>query len=488
MASMVATTQHRRTLRWAGAAIACALALCAAPAVAATARGAGSGSAPTGSLIGHVTAPSADSSTIVPVAGIVVAATGPSGLPYSTVTDANGFYELDRLPAAASYAVTFTASDAMTQTTDVAVAANTVATADDNLDQPVATIAGAVSDRHGRALPGMVIGLSSSSFTACTAATICGPRTTSSTDGTYTLSVVPGSYELQAQDGSDVLDVQAVNAIAGSATNVDVHLALASVPAGTAPEHAARDLRWLNAERARAGLPGGMVLNPRWAQECAAHDGYERANGVLSHTENPQASGASAGGSWAGLVSILAQARWTAAHDPWQNAPIHLMQLFTPSLSVIGLDDSGGLQCATTYPGLLRTPVGADAVSTYPADGARGVPPREVAVEAPFVPGQFVGLPAGRATGRELFVYLNDSGQIGQAQVKVARATLSQGRHAVAVRWVDNTTPTVGRYLTGAILIPVKPLRGRSAYHATVAVQDRSGTLTHGWSFTTARR
>jgi Carboxypeptidase regulatory-like domain len=446
MASMVATTQRRRTLRWAGAAIACALALGVAPAGAATARVTGPGPAPTGSLIGHVTAPSVDSSTIVPVAGIVVAAKGAGGLPYSTVTDANGFYELDRLPAAASYAVTFTAADATMQTADVAVSANAVATADDRLNQPVATIVGAVSNRRGRALAGMVIGLSSSSFTACAAGTICGPRTTSSTDGTYTLSVVPGSYDLQAQDGSDVLDVQAINAIAGRATRADVQLAPASVPAGTAPAHAARDLRWLNAERARAGLPGGVVLNPRWAQECAAHDGYERANGVLSPTENPQAAGASAGGAWAGLVSILAQARWTAAHDPWQNAPIHLMQLFTPSLSVIGLDDSGGLQCATTYPGLLRTPVSADAVTTYPADGARGIPPREVAVEAPFVPGQFVGLPAGLATGRELFVYLNDSGQIGQAQVKVVRATLSQGRHAVAMRWVDNSTRTVGRY------------------------------------------
>jgi hypothetical protein len=132
--------------------------------------------------------------------------------------------------------------------------------------------------------------------------------------------------------------------------------------------------------------------------------------------------------------------------------------------------------------------VSAETVTTYPADGARGVPPREVAREAPFVPGQFVGLPAGRATGRELFVYLNASGQIGQAQVKVVRASLSQGRHTVDVRWVDNTTRTVGRYLTGAILIPVKPLRGRARYQATVAVQDRAGTLTHSWSFTTARR
>src|SRR5450755_455149 len=171
MASMVATTQHRRTLRWAGAAIVCALALSVAPAGAATATG--SGPAPTGSLIGHVSAPSADSSTMVPVAGIAVTATAPTGIAYGAVTDTNGFYELDGLPAPASYAVTFTASDATTQTTDVAVPAGTVATVDDSLNQPVATIAGAVTDQHGRALPGMAIGLSVS--TPCPAGTICAP-------------------------------------------------------------------------------------------------------------------------------------------------------------------------------------------------------------------------------------------------------------------------------------------------------------------------
>jgi Carboxypeptidase regulatory-like domain len=485
MASMRATTQQRGRLRPAATAIVCALAVGIAPAAAATTSGAGP---TTGSLIGHVSAPTAGNSAMAPVAGIEVAATGPTGAAYSAVSDANGFYELDRLPAPASYAVSFTTSNGATQTRAVAILAGTAAAVDDSLNQSVSTIAGTVTDHGGATLPGMAIGLSPSSSTPCPSGSICGPSTTSNADGTYTLSVVPGSYELEVQDGGHVLDLQAVKPVAGATTTAAVHLARAEVPAGTAAEHAGRDLGWLNAERTRAGLPGGVVLNRRWAQECAAHDAYERANGVLSHTENPEAPGASAGGAWAGLVSVLAQARWMQAQDPWQNAPIHLMQLFTPSLSVIGLDDSGGLQCATTYPGLLRTPVNTETVTTYPADGASGVPPRETAREAPFVPGQFVGIPAGRATGRELFVYLNDSGQIGQAQVKVLRATLSRGAHAVAVRWVDNRTPTVGRYLTGAILIPVKPLRGGSTYEATVAVQDRSGTLTHSWSFTTARR
>jgi hypothetical protein len=481
MTSIVARAQRRRAPWRGGVRVGCALGfalvLGAAPAAA---------SAQTGSLTGHLTAPSADSSTMVPVAGITVTATGPTGTTYRASTAGDGFYELDQLPAPASYTVTLTPSPGQPQIAGaVAVAAGANATADATLDQPVATIAGTVTDQHHRPLPGMPVGLSTVPSVTCPAGAICGPSTTSGTDGTYTLSVVAGSYELDALDAGQVVDVQPIDAVAGARASADIHLAAPSIPGGTTPADASRDLRWLNAERRSAGLPAGLVLNPRWSLECGAHDGYERANGVLSHTENPQASGASSGGAWAGLVSVLAQSRWTPAADPWQSAPIHLMQLFTPSLSVIGIDDSGGLQCATTYPGLLRAPVGSDTVTTYPADGARGIPPREVAREAPFVPGQFVGIPAGRTAGRELFVYLNEAGQTGQAQVKVIRATLSLGGHAVALRWVDNSTRTVGRYLTGAILLPVRPLRPHATYRATVVVQDRSGTLTRSWGFTT---
>ena len=100
-------------------------------------------------------------------------------------------------------------------------------------------------------------------------------------------------------------------------------------------------------------------------------------------------------------------------------------------------------------------------------------------------PGQFVGIPSDRTAGRELFVYLNLAHQTGQAPVQVLSAKLATRGHPVALRWVDSQTPTVGRYLPGAILIPVKPLLPRTRYTATVSVQDRSATLTRRWSFTT---
>ena len=128
-----------------------------------------------------------------------------------------------------------------------------------------------------------------------------------------------------------------------------------------------------------------------------------------------------------------------------------------------------------------------DTTFTYPGNGVRGVPPSEAAQELPFVPGQFVGIPEGRTTGRELFVYLNRAGQPGQAQVKILSASLRGPRGAVAIRTVDNTTPTIGPYLTGGILIPVKPLAPRTTYTARVAIADGSATIRHTWRFTTAK-
>ncbi|MGI8715346.1 MAG: carboxypeptidase-like regulatory domain-containing protein [Solirubrobacteraceae bacterium] len=481
MSVIVATAQRHRRAALGALVSVCGLAIWQTPALAAPSQ--------TGSLAGLVTAPStAGATATVPVAGIAVTATGPTGVTYTTQSAANGYYELDQLPAPATYSVALSLSPGaqpQAQST-AAVTPGSVADVAGGLPEPVATITGNITSPDGQALPGMAVGVQAIPVTPCPSGGICGPTTTTAADGSYALNVAPGRYELAIQDGSRVIEQQLVAAARGSSSVINVRLPLASVPAGTASRHSDRDLRWLNDERAGAGLPAGIVLNPRWALECAAHDAYEQANGVLTHTENAQAPGASSGGAWAGLTSVLAQSRWTQTADPWQSAPIHLMQLFSPSLSVIGIDDGGGLQCATTYPGLLRAPVTSDTVFTYPGDGAGGVPTRETAREAPFVPGQFVGIPAGQTTGRELFVYLNQAGRVGQAQVKLLHATLSQGQHPVTVRWVDNTTKTVGQYLTGAIVIPVSPLRARTTYTASVSLQDRSGTISHSWSFTTA--
>jgi hypothetical protein len=39
-----------------------------------------------------------------------------------------------------------------------------------------------------------------------------------------------------------------------------------------------------------------------------------------------------------------------------------------------------------------------------------------------FVPGRFVGIPEGTTAGRELFVYSNPAGEMGQTPVQFVRA------------------------------------------------------------------
>ena len=443
--------------------------------------------APAGALIGLVTAPAAAGApATLPVADLLVTATGPAGIRYTTTTGANGWYDLETLPPG-SYAVTISEPAAATATATVSasVRAGGVTTADAQLGGPVTTITGAVTGAHGGRLAGMPVILSSPEGDGCSTAPACGTDTSSGQDGRYTVYVPAGTYVLQASDAGQPTTGRTVVAPAGAVIRASIALPATPVRVGTLAHQSARDLRRLNAERAANRLPADLTLAPRWSAECAAHDNYERINGVLTSTENPESPGASVGGAWAGLNSDLAQGRWLRTANPWENAPIHLLALLAPSLSVVGIDDSIGYQCVTTYPGLVRAPTNVDRISTYPADGAKHVAPSEHARESPFVPGQFVGIPSDRTAGRELFVYLNLAHQTGQAPVQVLSAQLATRGHPVALRWVDSQTPTVGRYLPGAILIPVKPLLPRTRYTAAVSVQDRSAALTRRWSFTT---
>jgi len=361
-----------------------------------------------------------------------------------------------------------------------------VASADVPTGSSTGAISGVLTDQNGRPLDGIEVQAVSTELT-CPTGFVCGLQAPSSPTGQYTIAgLVPGNYQVNALDGNRSITERVVPVTAGVTSAVNVRLPPPAVPAGTVARSAARDLSYLNAERASMGLPAGILLNTRWAIECAAHDAYERDNGVLQHPETPGQRGASPGGAWAGLNSVLAEYVWTKRANPWENAPIHLIQLLSPSLSVIGIDDSGGHQCATTWPGLLRTPVLKDTVFTYPGDDSRGVPPSENAAESPFVPGQFVGIPDGTTAGRELFVYLNQAGEAGQAPVKILTARLSTRRGSVRIRWVDNSTPTLGPYLSGGILIPRLPLSPDTRYTAQVVIKDGLGKLSHGWSFTTA--
>ena len=376
-------------------------------------------------------------------------------------------------------------ADGLTPATDAATAGTTSPGAPATV---TATVSGTVTAAGGARLPGMLVQAQAigTAPAACTPAAGCF-ATYSGPAGAYALSgLAPATYELSVLDGSRTDELKQVTVTSSTITlTAPLRLGPALVPEGTVVHHARRDLAWLRAERARNGLPAQVVLNPRWSRECAAHDDYEAANGVLQSAEDPTASDASVGGAWAGLNSDLAEGRWAAGRTPWEQAPIHLLALLAPSLSVTGIDDSGTLQCAVTFPGMVRRWSRADAVTTVPGRDATAVAPAELARESPFTPVQFVGLPASRRTGRELFVYLNRTGQIGQAPVRITRASLRADGRSAAVRWVDSATRTIGSYLAGGILIPLRPLARDTTYQASVTVQDGTGTLTHAWRFTT---
>jgi Cysteine-rich secretory protein family len=240
----------------------------------------------------------------------------------------------------------------------------------------------------------------------------------------------------------------------------------------------------LNAERAANGIPAGVRENRGWSAKCADHVAYMAATGSLSHTEDPANARYTAGGNWAGEHSVLALGSSWGPSDPFASAPLHLIQLMSPALRQVGIaDDSSGFLCITTWPGYRQPAKGKPAVYTYPGDGASGVPYAETAREMPFVPGDFVGLPQGTATGFNIMVFADGASDPWRA--RLVSAILEGPAGPVAVKTVDRTTPTVGEYLPPAsgFVIPVAPLRPGTTYTATVRF---AGGAAYSWRFTTA--
>jgi len=319
-------------------------------------------------------------------------------------------------------------------------------------------------------------------------------------DGFFTLPLRNGPVTVSATDtppdsASQVSATAHGVVVAGSTTAIELVLPSVpplAVPAGVEPSYSERDLTYLNAERARWGLPAGVTLDLNWSQACAAHDLYMADNHVVEHPEDSSLPGASPGGAWAGLSSILAGGPdWLPEANPWEDAPIHLDQLYTPDLAVVGIDESRERTCTTTWPGIGPPRQPAGTITTYPGEGAGGFPPSEQARELPFVPGKFVGLPEGTVTGRELFVY-EERGTCGlfcpsQVAPAIESASLSGPQGPVEVRSVSGDTPEIGSYLSGAIVIPVKPLAPNATYTAevTLAAYGDLPAEHHRWAFRT---
>lgn len=202
----------------------------------------------------------------------------------------------------------------------------------------------------------------------------------------------------------------------------------------------------LNAERAANGLPAAVRENQAWSANCADHVHYMASTGSLTHTEDPGSPQYTANGSWAGEHSVLALGFSWDDGDPFESAPLHLIQLMSPELRQVGVaEDDNGYLCVTTWPGYRSGGWRKPTMYTYPGNGTTGVPYAETPDEFPFVPGDFVGIRRGAPTGFNIMVFAEDVPDAWNAHIASASVTGPGG--PVAVKTVDRTTPTVGEYL-----------------------------------------
>jgi hypothetical protein len=267
-----------------------------------------------------------------------------------------------------------------------------------------------------------------------------------------------------------------------------------ALPASAHVATASQAIAALNAQRTANGIPGGIVENPDWTKGCANHNAYMAANpdqwSVNPHDEDSSKPGYTPEGQFAARNAVLASGDGNfdaADKNPWESAPIHLMQLLGPALSSTGYADHPGA-CMVTWPGYQRS-APEPVVYAYPGDGAT-IYTHEVAYEQPFTPGEFVGLPAGADTGPYIYVLVHSGTMGGRGKITAASLTGPDG--AVEVRSVDNSTEndkgSLGPYLpAGGMVIPVKPLKPGTTYSASVTfVTFGNATLTKSWSFKTA--
>lgn len=276
--------------------------------------------------------------------------------------------------------------------------------------------------------------------------------------------------------------------VAGGALLVVLAVACALLgPASAAAISGPEIVQRLSQQREANGIPGGLVERPDWSADCAKHNYYGAQTGELRHSEDPSSPYYSAEGNWAGENSVLASGSSWSQGNPWEEAPIHLIQLLAPQLSEMGAAENDNHNCATTWPGYHRPePAGLTAYS-YPGNGVSSVVPTERAAESPTVPGSQVGLPEGTATGRYLLAYLSGVDPSDAPDVTVT-ATLSAGSSAVELRVVDSTNEEVGGYMPqpSAFLIPAQPLKPRTGYQADVKWSMEGAQLfDQRFSFTT---
>jgi hypothetical protein len=258
-------------------------------------------------------------------------------------------------------------------------------------------------------------------------------------------------------------------AVSGASLLVLALVCALLTPAGAAAISGPEIVQRLSQQREANGIPGGLIENPTWSADCAKHNYYEAQTGELRHSEDPSSPYYSAEGNWAAENSVLASGASWSQGNPWEDAPIHLIQMLAPPLSEMGAAENDNHNCATTWPGYQRPEPTSLTAYSYPGNGVSGVVPTERASESPSVPGDQVGLPEGTATGRYLLAYLSGIDPSDAPDVTVT-ATLTVAGAPVDLRVVDSTNEQIGGYMPqpSAFLIPAQPLKPQTVYQADV--------------------
>ena len=128
----------------------------------------------------------------------------------------------------------------------------------------------------------------------------------------------------------------------------------AVLPSGAAAIGGPEIVQRLSQQREANGIPGGLVERPDWSADCAKHNYYGAQTGELRHSEDPSSPYYSAEGNWAAENSVLASGSSWNQGNPWEEAPIHLIQMLAPPLSEMGAAENDNHDCATTWPGYQR--------------------------------------------------------------------------------------------------------------------------------------
>jgi hypothetical protein len=241
----------------------------------------------------------------------------------------------------------------------------------------------------------------------------------------------------------------------------------------------------LNDQRTENKLPAGISEGAGLSGGCQMHDNYMHLNGsALTHDEAPGNPGFSPAGQSAGASAVLTQGAppWTTAREnPWETAPVHLAQVLDPALLVTGYDESFGFSCLVTLSQQRRPAPVPPQLFTYPGPGSH-IYSKEVASES--VPGELVGIPAGKTTGPYIYVWVfggADAARIVSASLRRKQGKRFRGK--VKVKVVDGANPQLGPFIPpGGMVIPVKGLK-KGKYRANVVVDSAGQTLTRTWTF-----